>query len=154
MLAARLATGDHRRQENTCRKVGCGDPKDCQLHVPGAGQIERQQCVKVNPEKVRDVGSVMLGCSPRRVCARKRRAMTRKNHAQARCAGVNRTSPGGLKETVRCSAPCQPRNSHRPKANSRMPMPPSKAISESTLHTTMSAVAWFPTNASGGQLLV
>ena len=41
-LAARLAPGDHRRQEDAGRDERRGDPEDRELHVPGAHQVEGQ----------------------------------------------------------------------------------------------------------------
>ena len=66
--------------------------------------------------------------------------MTKKNQAHDRCAGVRATSSGGRNETRWSSRPCQPRKFQRPKAASKSPIPPSRAIKESTLHTTASAV--------------
>ncbi len=79
--------------------------------------------------------------------------MTRKIQAHTRWAGVSATSPGARKESVDCSRPRHPRP-HRPTAAKSNPVPPSKAIKDATLHTTVLAVASLPTNGSGGQLLV
>ena len=81
-------------------------------------------------------------------------AITKKNQAQARWAGVSATSPGLRKVSVACSRPCQPRKFQRPKAANSRPIPPSRAISETTLHSTTFAVGPLSTSSSGGQLLV
>ena len=80
--------------------------------------------------------------------------MTKKNQAHARWPGVRATSPGGRNDSVACSRPCQPRKRHRPKTPKRMPIPPSRAMSESTLQTTTFAVGVLSTRGSGGQLFV
>ncbi len=81
-------------------------------------------------------------------------AITKKNHAHARCAGVSATSPGVRNDSVACSRPCQPRKRQRPKTPKRTPIPPSSAISERTLQTITFAVGLLSTRGSGGQLLV
>ena len=80
--------------------------------------------------------------------------MTRKNSPVVRWAGVSATSPGRKNLSVCRSRPCQPSTSQRPNAANSRPMPPSKAISDSTLQTRLSAVGELPTSGSGGQLLV
>ena len=81
--------------------------------------------------------------------------MTKKNQAVARCAGVNATSPGERNESVACSRPCQPRfRPQRPNAPNRIPIPPSRAISDRTDHTITFAVGLLSTRGSGGQLFV
>ncbi len=81
-------------------------------------------------------------------------AITRKNQAQAFCAGVSATSPGLRKVSVACSRPCQPSKFQRPNAANRRPIPPSSAISETTLQSTTFAVGPLSTSSSGGQLFV
>ena len=59
-LAARLAAGDHRREEDACGDERGGDPEDRELHVPGAHQVEREDLGQVDPEEAGQLGSVVL----------------------------------------------------------------------------------------------
>jgi hypothetical protein len=81
-------------------------------------------------------------------------AITKKNHAVARCAGVSATSPGARKESVACSRPCHPRKFQRPKAAKSSPIPPRSAIRESRLQRITFALGLLSTRSSGGQLFV
>ena len=59
-LAARLAPGDHRREEDARGDERGGDPEDRELHVPGAHQVEREDLGEVDPEEAGQLGSVVL----------------------------------------------------------------------------------------------
>ena len=65
---------------------------------------------------------------------------------------MSATSPGGRDEGLLVPAvPAEKSPSGRPEEQAE---PPSKAIRDRTLHTSVSAVASLPTSGSGGQLLV
>ena len=94
-LTARLAPGDHRREEDAGRHERGRDPEDRELHVPGAHQVEGQQLGEVDAEEARP--------APRDSAVRRRRpctwitnsaAITKKNHAHARWAGRERDVAG------------------------------------------------------------
>ena len=59
-LAARLAPGDHRREEDAGRDERGGDPEDRELHVPGAHQVEGQKLGQVDPEETGQLGAIVL----------------------------------------------------------------------------------------------
>ena len=109
-LVLRLAAGDHRREEDPGRDERGRDPEDRQLHVPGAHQVVREDPRQVEAEEVRRSrrGSAATA-APTSVWIRNSAAITKKNQAVARCAGVSATSPGARNESVACSRPCQPR---------------------------------------------
>ena len=60
MLAARFAAGDHRSQENPGSQKRRGDPKDRQLHVPGARNVEGQNARQIEAEEVGKLRAIML----------------------------------------------------------------------------------------------
>ncbi len=70
------------------------------------------------------------------------------------CDGVRATLSGDRNDSSWWSRPCQPSQFHRPNTASRAPIPVSRAISDSTLHTTTLAAGVLATSFSGGQLLV
>ena len=114
-LVPRLAAGDHRRQEDPGGDERGRHPEQRQLHVPGAHQVVREQLREVDAEEARRSrrGSAAVA-APTNVWIRNSAAITKKNHAVARWAGVSATSPGERNESVACSRPCQPRK--RPRA--------------------------------------
>ena len=59
-LTARLAPGDHRREEDTRRHERRRDPEDGELHVPGAHQVEGEELGQVDPEEAGQLGPVVL----------------------------------------------------------------------------------------------
>jgi hypothetical protein len=60
-LTARLATGDHRSEEDPGRhERGC-DEEDRELHVPGSDEVEGERLGYVDPEEAPQVGPVVLG---------------------------------------------------------------------------------------------
>ena len=93
--------------------------------------------------------------APKIVWSKNSAAMTKKNHAVARWAGVSATSPGVRKLSVACSRPCQPSLlPQRPKAANSSPTPVSSATSDSIDHTRTFAVGALSTRGSDGQLFV
>ena len=140
-LVLGLAPGDHRREEDARGHERGGDPEQRELHVPGAHQVVREDRREVEAEEARRARRGSAARRRRRTSGcRNSAAITKKNHAQARWAGVSATSPGARNDRLACSRPCQPRKRQRPNAPNRIPMPPSSAISESTLQTITLAV--------------
>jgi len=60
VLLARLAPGDDRRQEDPGGEERRRRPEQRELHVPGAGQVERQHLRQVDAEEAGQVGAVVL----------------------------------------------------------------------------------------------
>jgi hypothetical protein len=63
-LMARLAAGDHRRQEDPCRHERRRDPEDRQLDVPGPHEVVREDLREVEAEEVGDLRPVVLRGRP------------------------------------------------------------------------------------------
>ena len=156
LLTARLAPGDHRGQEDAGGEERGRHPEDRELDVPGARQVVREQLRQIDAEEAATGRRGSAAWRRRPASARRNSAaMARKKQAVARWAGVSATSPGRDEATACCcSRPCQPRKSQRPKAANSSPMPPSNAISESTLQTSAIGGRGLPTSGSGGQLFV
>ena len=57
---ARLAPGDHRREEDSRCDERRGHPEDGELHVPGAHQVERGELGQVHPEEAGQLRAVVL----------------------------------------------------------------------------------------------
>ena len=115
VLPARLAPGDHRRQEDARGQKRRRHPEDGQLQMPGARQVVWEQLRKVNTEKIRELGAVVLGAPPTRVCITKQQ-----RHHQEELRGRplrrrQRDLPGARSSDRCCSRPCQPRKFQRPK---------------------------------------
>ena len=110
-LAARLAPGDQRGQEDAGGQVGGGHEEEGQLQVPGAGQVVGQQLRQVDAEEAAGL----------RVVVRRGPAEQRLHQEQGgddeevpggdRWAGVSGTSAGGRNRSRRSSFACQPSRS-------------------------------------------
>ena len=108
-LMLRLAPGDHRREEDPGRHERRRHPEDRELDVPGAHEVVGEHAAPGRSRRSRRCRRGSAGCAaPTSVWIRNSAAITKKNHAQARCAGVSATSPGERNESVACSRPCQP----------------------------------------------
>ena len=138
VLPARFAAGDHRREEDPGREERRRRPR----RSPAAGARCGRGCraataARSTPKKPLELGAVVLRAAPPiSVWTRNSAAITRKNHAVARWAGVSATSPGVRKDSV-VGLPAVPAEPvvQRPKAANRAPIPPSSATSDSTLQT-------------------
>ena len=60
MLAARLTSGDERREEDAAGEEGRGRPEQGQLQVPGAGEVVGQERGQIEAEETGQVGPVVL----------------------------------------------------------------------------------------------
>ena len=72
-LAARLAPGDQRRQEDAGGEVRRRHEEDRHLEVPGSGQVVRQQLGQVDPEEAAGLDHVMHGRAPDQVLEQEER---------------------------------------------------------------------------------
>ena len=59
-MTARLASGDHRHEENAGGEIRCGDPENRQLQMPGAGDVERQNSRQIKAKKIGDFRTIMF----------------------------------------------------------------------------------------------
>jgi hypothetical protein len=64
VLAARLAAGDHRGEEDPGGEKGRGDEENRQLDVKGPGQVVGEDLGDVDPEEGSEVGAVVLRRGP------------------------------------------------------------------------------------------
>ena len=121
--------------------------------MPRAHQVERERVGQVEAEEGIELSPVVLA----------RGADERLDHEQRRhdeeepgaCA-LGR-SQGHVARVAERERPARARASQwrqRPKTANRIPIPPSRAISERTLQTTTFAVGLLSTRGSGGQLFV
>ena len=118
------------------------------LYGKHAGQVEAEEARRCRR------GSAATA-APTSVWSRNSAAITKKNQAVARCAGVSATSPGARNESVACSRPCQPSSrpsARRPRTAARC----RRAARSATAPTrrSRSPSACCPTRGSGGQLFV
>ena len=155
-LVARLAAGDHRRQEDPGGDERRRDPEQRELHVPGAHQVVREDLREVEAEEARQLRPVVLGGgADERLDHEQRghheeepraRALRRRQGHVAGCAERQR----GLLAPVPAEPPApaperreqqrrSPRAARSARGRSRRPRSPS---------------GWFSTRGSGGQLFV
>ena len=154
-LMLRLALGDHRREEDARPPRTTSPPRTARVgRARSASGCTGRSLRGRSRRSCRARRGSAVQAAPTNVWSRNSAAITKKNHAHARCAGVSATSPGARNDSVACSRPCQPRKRQRPKTPNRIPMPPSSAISDSTLQTITLAVGRLSTRGSGGQLFV
>src|SRR5262249_34547427 len=69
-LALWIAATDRWRQQQASADVGCCNPKDGELHVPGSQQIAGKKIRDMQSVEALRVGSIMRGCAANK-CLRK-----------------------------------------------------------------------------------
>ena len=130
-LAPRLAAGDQRGEEDAGRQVGRGDEEERQLDVPGPGQVVGEDPRQVEAEEAGRLHPVVHREDADDVLEHEEGRDDEEVPGRGLCAGV-RGASAGLAERSRASASCQPRVLRLPaESASTMPMPPSRAMSDS-----------------------
>ena len=130
-----LAPGDHRRQEDAGGDERGRHPEDRQLHVPGAHQVVREDLREVDAEEARDVGAVVLRGGAEHALQQEQGAHDEEEPGRRALRGVQR-NVAGRAEQRRLLAPVPAEvPPQRPNAPNRIPIPPSRAISDKTDHT-------------------
>src|SRR5579885_3490525 len=77
MLAARLVSDDHRREEDSRSEIRSRHPENRKLHVPSARHVEGQDARKVDAEEALQIRAVML-----RRCPDQRLEQKQQSHRQ------------------------------------------------------------------------